>query len=343
MKPPILHLVSLLAILTARSEPGSKSPPPAHVSQTVGESDLIRITLTPDAETRLGIITEPVRLTNSPRTRLLGGEVVLPLRPPANAVQGPGPADAPGALLPATTPAELLRLAQAQIDAEALVDQARVQVDLADKALARAQQMLQDKAGAVRAVDEAQAQFDSMSAALKAARAKRELLGPNISDAIHSAHLWIRIPVFVGDIERLDETAEVPVGHISGQAAGPFVMAKPVSGFPSANAGAATVDLFYELTSTHHPFRLGQRVGINLPFREQRETLAVPWSSVVLDVSGGAWVYERIQPHTYVRRRVEIRRVLGADAELSHGPEPGTFIVTEGAAELFGTEFGVGH
>jgi len=33
---------------------------------------------------------------------------------------------------------------------------------------------------------------------------------------------------------------------------------------------------------------------------------------------------------------------VGTMAVLDHGPAPGTRVVTAGAAELFGTEFGVG-
>jgi hypothetical protein len=57
---------------------------------------------------------------------------------------------------------------------------------------------------------------------------------------------------------------------------------------------------------------------------------------------GGAWVYENIQTNKYVRQRVELRYVLGELAVLSRGPAVGAKIVSAGAAELFGTEFGVG-
>ena len=61
------------------------------------------------------------------------------------------------------------------------------------------------------------------------------------------------------------------------------------------------------------------------------------------DAQGGTWVYEQTKPHTYVRRRVDLSRVQGDLAILARGPAPGTVVVIEGAAELFGTEFGAGH
>ncbi len=68
----------------------------------------------------------------------------------------------------------------------------------------------------------------------------------------------------------------------------------------------------------------------------------MPWAAVLHDIHGGQWVYEQIAPQTFVRRRIAVDRVAGTAAVLSRGPKPGSQIVTDGAAELFGTEFGVG-
>ena len=61
------------------------------------------------------------------------------------------------------------------------------------------------------------------------------------------------------------------------------------------------------------------------------------------DIYGGAWVYERLDATAFTRRRVEISYVRDGTAILSRGPARGTQVVTDGAAELFGSEFGVGH
>ena len=60
------------------------------------------------------------------------------------------------------------------------------------------------------------------------------------------------------------------------------------------------------------------------------------------DIHGGQWVYEMTGPTTFVRRRVQVARVVGADAVLASGPAVGAKIVTDGSAELFGIEFGPG-
>jgi hypothetical protein len=87
---------------------------------------------------------------------------------------------------------------------------------------------------------------------------------------------------------------------------------------------------------------LGQRVGVTLSLRGEEESLVVPWAAVLHDVQGGQWVYENTGPQIFVRRRVQIARVAGAAAVLTSGPKPGAKVVTDGAAELFGTEFGAG-
>ena len=70
------------------------------------------------------------------------------------------------------------------------------------------------------------------------------------------------------------------------------------------------------------------------------DSLVVPWSSVVHDINGGTWVYEEVAPRKYARRRVQVRYVTDGLASLAAGPPVGSKIVTAGAVELFGTEFG---
>jgi hypothetical protein len=68
----------------------------------------------------------------------------------------------------------------------------------------------------------------------------------------------------------------------------------------------------------------------------------VPASALLYDAEGGVWVYERVAPQTYARRRVQIAHVTGAEAALAGDALAGREIVTAGAAELFGAEFGAG-
>ena len=82
---------------------------------------------------------------------------------------------------------------------------------------------------------------------------------------------------------------------------------------------------------------------VEIPLRgSMEERLVVPHKAVLHDIHGGQWVYVRTAPHIYSRRRIQIARINGTDAVLTSSPPAGTEVVTDGAAELFGTEFVTG-
>lgn len=53
-------------------------------------------------------------------------------------------------------------------------------------------------------------------------------------------------------------------------------------------------------------------------------------------------MYIALGERAFRRARVELVRVAGREAVLARGPEPGARLVVQAAAELYGTEFGVG-
>lgn len=65
----------------------------------------------------------------------------------------------------------------------------------------------------------------------------------------------------------------------------------------------------------------------------------VPYSSVIYDPEGVAWVYVTTQPLTYMRAQIEIDSIVGDDVFLVSGPATGTSVVTVGPSELYGAEF----
>ncbi|HEV7677705.1 MAG TPA: hypothetical protein VGQ42_03970 [Candidatus Dormibacteraeota bacterium] len=71
------------------------------------------------------------------------------------------------------------------------------------------------------------------------------------------------------------------------------------------------------------------------------DNLVIPVTALVYDKDGGTWVFLATQPLTFERRAVTIARVSGDRAVLSSGPAAGSRVVTVGAAELLGTEYGV--
>lgn len=68
----------------------------------------------------------------------------------------------------------------------------------------------------------------------------------------------------------------------------------------------------------------------------------IPYSAVIYDVRGVTWAYTNPDPLVFVRHRINVDSIAGDLAALSDGPPAGTAVVTTGAAELFGVEFGVG-
>jgi RND family efflux transporter MFP subunit len=176
---------------------------------------------------------------------------------------------------------------------------------------------------------------------LRAAPGQTVAAGAPLAEIMRTDRVWIRVPVYAGDAASFNRTAAATVHGLSGPQSGPVLRAAPVAAPPSADPTAASVDLYYEVPGAS--LRPGQRVGITIATSgAAARGLVVPLAAVVRDMSGGSWVYERADSVTFVRRRVEVGRVVDGRAVLSSGPATGTPVVTAGAAELFGTEFGAG-
>jgi RND family efflux transporter MFP subunit len=369
--------------------------------------------LTPKATDRLGIRTAAVDRRPVQRRRAYGGELMVPAggaiavtapisgtlaAPTSGRIPSPGTRVAKGdeilkwlpLLSPereVLTPAERVRLAEAraslatsQVEAKKQVDSARVQLEAAELALSRAEQLLKDKAGSQRAVDEARAQVSLARETLAGAEARHELLaktnleaeggklswqpltapvsgtlrridvtadqtvtaGTVLFEIIQHERLWVRVPVFVGQAPEIDPAGSALVRQFGQQSVGAGQAALPITAPPSADPNAATIDFFYELDNPQRDLQPGQKVSVTLPLRGAEESLVIPWSAVLHDVLGSAWVYEQTAPNTFVRRRVAVQYVDDSQAVLAAGPEPRTTVVVEGVAELFGTEFGIG-
>ena len=74
----------------------------------------------------------------------------------------------------------------------------------------------------------------------------------------------------------------------------------------------------------------------------KKQGLTIPLTAVLYDVAGDAWVYVRSDSLVFTRRRIEIANVIGDQVLITRGLTRGTRVVTAGAVELFGTEFGPG-
>jgi hypothetical protein len=69
----------------------------------------------------------------------------------------------------------------------------------------------------------------------------------------------------------------------------------------------------------------------------------VPYSSIIYDTKGRTWVYTSPKPGTFVRAQIVVKQITGDKIYLSDGPPAGTVVASVAVAELYGTEFTVGH
>lgn len=325
--PPTL-LFSALLLQGCGNDPAPSPKPPAKAETVAHEADLLRLTLTPEAVQRLGIRVAAVGDGTTAQIRATSGEIVVP------------PIGAAG--VPTGSTSNLAQIGTAQAAADGEVARTRALVRLATIALNRASALVREEAGSVRARDEAAAALATARAAADAAVAGRRLLGPPVAAMSNPASVWVRVPVFGSDVGEIARGASATVRPLGDDTAAPR-SARPVQAPPSANAVAGTVDLFFTLDNRGNTWRVGQRVAVSLPLGGSAGGLAIPAAAIVRDIYGGEWVYRRTASDTYIRQRIEVVSIDDGRAILSRGLERGAEVVTDGAAELFGTEFGTPH
>lgn len=262
-----------------------------------------------------------------------------------------------------------------RIEAQRAVTSAEAEELAARQRLQRLEQLLKDGAASVRAVEEARAQHQVLFAALTAARERLAAVSRNpvgaqgeltvsapfdgvvqsisavpgqtvaasapLLEVAQVDTLWIRLPIYAGDADAIDQTEAALVTKLGATDAPK--PARRVTGPLQGDPLAASVNLYYSLSGAGAALRPGERVLVELPLRTTEKGLVVPEAAVLYDMHGATWVYEDLGGNAYTRRRVEIARHVGDRAVVRRGIGEGAKVVTAGAAELFGTEFGAGH
>jgi hypothetical protein len=66
----------------------------------------------------------------------------------------------------------------------------------------------------------------------------------------------------------------------------------------------------------------------------------IPYSAVLYDPDGATWTYTNPEPLVFVRADITVKSIAGERAILTKGPAAGTAVVTLGATELWGVEYG---
>jgi hypothetical protein len=71
----------------------------------------------------------------------------------------------------------------------------------------------------------------------------------------------------------------------------------------------------------------------------------VPYAALIYDGAGRTWVYRSEGRLAFMRAEVVVDRIVDDRVLLERGPQPGTKVATQGAAELYGAELGIdgGH
>jgi cobalt-zinc-cadmium efflux system membrane fusion protein len=388
----------LIAVLTTawgcrkKTVSKEKPPPPAKVQNAVKETDLTTITLTAEAESRLGIETTFVEYRSVEKNRTFGGEVVsisgrsVTVTAPLSGTLLLAKDDLPvtaGQQVTKSQPLFRLLLALPEKDLLSVQEEIslrKVELQLAQARVKRARQLLVDKAGSARELEDAEAQLAGAKVSLETAQTRLSLLEKGeldlatdglasliikspVDGIVQEVHValgqtvtgttalleitgidpvWIKVPVYVGDLATIDTKKPARVHSLADFAGAETQTAEPVVAPFSADPKSVTVDLFYEISNEDLSYRPGQKVSVTLSLKDTEQSLVVPYSSILYDMYGSAWVYQNTEPQVYVRRRVELNYVLDEFAILTRGPAVGARVVSAGAAELFGTEFGVG-
>ncbi len=68
--------------------------------------------------------------------------------------------------------------------------------------------------------------------------------------------------------------------------------------------------------------------------------LVIPYAAVLYDPDGTTWTYTNPSPLVYQRQDISVDRIDGDSVILSKGPPVGTAVVTVGATEIWGVEYG---
>lgn len=403
--------LALLSCLLPVSACKRSSPASAPLARGPSESSLGRVTLSKEAEQRLGI---PAGLTalsqrNLAARRLLRGEVMAApgdaawvLAPRTGVVLAPpdGASLVPGArvragqivalLADSLGPLERVQLASARIDADAQLARARAQDEATAQALLRAERLHAEQAIGTKVLEEARAQRAIAQAALQAAQAQRSSLagssaegtalarsrsaqtaliaplsgtvrevrvppqaavvsGAPLLEIVGDAPRWVRVAVPALDLSSLSPDASAQIEDPeAGRATRPPIVASPAAAAPStASPQQGTVDRYFVLPE-RAAVGVGQVVAVWLAGRDRSEVPVIAADALIHDASGATWVYERTGEQVFSRRHVDVVRIDEGLAVLSpsslqpRGLHVGSTVVTAGAMELYGAEFGSG-
>lgn len=136
-------------------------------------------------------------------------------------------------------------------------------------------------------------------------------------------------------VKRLAAIAAVLAGGAIAGCGGGGTTAVPPSSRIEALPGSSAGKIVLTATGA-------QRIGIETaPAGRAGANVLIPYSALVYDPAGNAYVFTSIAPLTYTEVPVTVDHINGSEAYLTKGPTRGAQVVTVGAEELLGVQTGV--
>jgi len=299
---------------------------PSKVSNPVAEAALNTIRISPEGEKSLRLKLARVTAEN----------VVIESLYPAKILPYVGSAGELVISDETFTPTSKHAITQKQIAADEKIAVQKAKLEEAKKSLARAEKLAGEKISSQREVEQQQALVATAQASLDAAIKERRFLG------IDSDTFAAVVKIYANDISNIDTQADVRIVDPNGAAKNIDLVAIP-SGVKSYSEGSV-VNLIYKLQTQGIPKNVsaGQSAGALVKTKDSGRFLCVPGNSIIADIYGNDYVYVKVAENTYARKRVEVKQRLGNKAVISKGLKGDEEVITDGAAEVFGAEFGFG-
>lgn len=149
--------------------------------------------------------------------------------------------------------------------------------------------------------------------------------------------LWLRVPVFDSDVNRIvpNELATVR-DHSSSDS----ILAAPIEIPTETKAAARTVDRYFSVPNPNWKFRVGQSITVELPLSGVESLLTIPRSAILYDGFGQPFCYAAEEDSSnFQRRRLELGATYQNAVSVKKGLDTDDIVVSVGAEQLAAEEF----
>jgi len=156
--------------------------------------------------------------------------------------------------------------------------------------------------------------------------------------------VWVRVSMTEGDLSQIDNSQPIKVLPLDGEddQGGVDAEMEQDAKDDGDDAGGSKA-VYYAVRGKDHGLQPGQRMFVELAVKSDTKARKVlPYSAIIYDVKGDTWVYTNPEPLVYMRAPIKIDYIADRMAYLTEGPAAGVSVVTNGSAELYGAETGVG-